>query len=135
MRVFMGQGRIVRHVVGEGREWGHLDMVRRRRIVRSVPAVRDIGTNRGKETICSFNAFGHGLLDLNLRSVPIHLGRVEYRVSTGEQQARAGQRFTVLTFFRVVSNFQNTTVVDFSPLRTCPLLSCHCWYVAHSAEL
>src|SRR3984957_19222160 len=30
------------------------------------------------------------------------------------------------------ANFQNTTVVAFSPLRTWAPRSCRCWYVAHS---
>src|SRR5947207_13107300 len=29
-------------------------------------------------------------------------------------------------------DFQNTTSVAFSPLRTCAPRSCHCWYVPHS---
>src|ERR1700733_779535 len=87
--MLMGQGRIVRHVISERAEWRHLDMIRRGRIERLVPAMAKVGPDSLKERLSVGNALGQGDVRVRLRRISVHLGGIEHAVTASEEQTRA----------------------------------------------
>ena len=104
MRMLMGEGRIVRHVFTERWKRWHLNVIRIRCIVRSVPTVADGSADTLEETFRTFDAVWHRHGWFRLWRVSVYLCGIEYGVSTGKEQAGTvrGMFPTVLRFGRVI---------------------------------
>src|SRR5580693_1145125 len=100
MSVFMGEGGIVGDVFAECLKWWHLNVIRIRCIVRSVPTVADGSADTLEESFRTFDAVWHGHGRFRLGCVSVNLCGIEYGIATGKEQAG-----TVRGMFPIVLRF------------------------------
>src|SRR5712692_7949619 len=89
--MLMGKGRVIEYAFDEGLEGRHLNVIRCGRVESLISAMPKVRPDAAKERLSVRDAFGHGHVGVRLRRVPVHLGSVEHRVATREQQAGAAR--------------------------------------------
>lgn len=78
MRVLVRQRRIIRDVLNERGEWGHLNVIRTGSVIRAVPSVVHVSADGLEPSFGAFDPFGQCYSGFRFRRVSVHLRGVEH---------------------------------------------------------